>query len=87
VHGNKQVMTMKNKTSNNSTITIIALSLLFLGFSPINEPHLFGKVTWLLGGAVGMKPIDWFDLIMHGGSLIISIILFVKIIFLSINKK
>lgn len=39
---------------------------LFLGFAPfVPEPHLFGKVRWVAGGAVGMQPMDWFDLVWH----------------------
>ncbi|HMR43120.1 MAG TPA: hypothetical protein PKC40_04770, partial [Saprospiraceae bacterium] len=39
---------------------------LTLGLAPfIPEPHLFGKIRWVAGGAVGMKAIDWFDLLMH----------------------
>lgn len=41
-----------------------ALTLGLAPFAP--EPHVVGKVRWVLGGAVGMKPIDWFDLLMHG---------------------
>lgn len=38
-----------------------------LGLAPFTpEPHIWGKLKWLAGGAVGMKPIDWFDLLMHG---------------------
>ncbi len=43
---------------------VISLSLGLAPFFP--EPHIFGKVKWLLGGAVGMKPMDWFDLLLHG---------------------
>jgi hypothetical protein len=40
---------------------------LTLGLAPfVPEPHLIGKLRWLMGGAVGMKPIDWFDLVQHG---------------------
>ena len=40
---------------------------LTLGLAPfVPEPHFFGKVRWVLGGAVGMQPMDWFDLIFHG---------------------
>jgi len=40
---------------------------LTLGLAPfVPEPHLIGKLRWLIGGAVGMKPIDWFDLVQHG---------------------
>ena len=40
---------------------------LTLGLAPfVPEPHIVGKLRWLMGGAVGMKPIDWFDLVQHG---------------------
>lgn len=39
----------------------------FLALAPFYpEPHLFGKVRWVLGGAVGMSPGDYFDLFLHG---------------------
>lgn len=38
-----------------------------LGLAPFApEPHLFGKVRWVLGGADGMAAMDWFDLALHG---------------------
>jgi len=40
---------------------------LTLGLAPfIPEPHLVGKIRWVLGGAHGMKLMDWGDLVMHG---------------------
>ena len=40
---------------------------LTLGLAPFfSEPHILGKLKWVLGGAIGMKPIDWLDLIQHG---------------------
>jgi len=40
---------------------------LTLGLAPFYPaPHIIGKVKWLLGGAKGMQPMDWFDLLMHG---------------------
>lgn len=43
------------------------LASLTLGLAPFApEPHIWGKLKWLLGGAVGMQPMDYFDLIMHG---------------------
>ena len=46
---------------------IIILLLLTLGLAPyFPEPHVWGKVKWLMGGAEGMKPMDWFDLVLHG---------------------
>jgi len=46
---------------------IVILLCLSLGLAPfIPEPHIFGKVKWILGGAEGMKPMDWFDVVLHG---------------------
>jgi hypothetical protein len=42
------------------------LASLTLGLAPFNEPHIWGKILWIKGGAVGMQPMDWFDTIMHG---------------------
>lgn len=46
---------------------LILLLCLTLGLAPyFPEPHLWGKLKWVAGGAVGMAPIDWFDLFFHG---------------------
>ena len=43
------------------------IASLTLGLAPFfPEPHLFGKVRWIMGGANGMQLVDWFDFIMHG---------------------
>jgi len=42
----------------------IALTLGLAPFSP--EPHLLGKIRWLAGGGIGMKGMDYFDLLLHG---------------------
>lgn len=43
------------------------LAALTLGLAPFApEPHLFGKLRWLAGGAHGMSPMDVFDLVLHG---------------------
>ena len=43
------------------------LASLTLGLAPFSpEPHLFGKIRWILGGANGMGLMDWWDFIMHG---------------------
>lgn len=37
-----------------------------LGLAPFKpEPHLWGKIKWVMGGAVGMQPIDVLDLCLH----------------------
>lgn len=48
-------------------IKLILLLCLTLGLAPFfPEPHLWGKIKWVLGGAVGMNTMDWFDLALHG---------------------
>lgn len=43
------------------------LACLTLGLAPfVPEPHLVEKVRWVLSGGAGMKPIDVFDLLLHG---------------------
>jgi hypothetical protein len=38
-----------------------------LGLAPfVPEPHIVGKVRWVMGGAVGMQAMDWLDLLWHG---------------------
>ena len=40
---------------------------LTLGLAPYTpEPHIVGKLRWVLGGANGMQALDWFDLVLHG---------------------
>jgi len=40
---------------------------LTLGLAPFYPaPHIVGKLRWVLGGAKGMQPLDWFDFVMHG---------------------
>jgi len=46
---------------------LIIIACLTLGLAPYYpEPHIWGKVRWVAGGAHGMKMLDWWDLIMHG---------------------
>jgi hypothetical protein len=47
---------------------------LTLGLAPfLPEPHIFGKIRWIMGGAVGMQPMDWFDFLMHATPWILLI--------------
>lgn len=40
---------------------------LTLGLMPfVPEPHIVGKLRWIVGGADGMQPMDWFDVALHG---------------------
>ena len=53
---------------------ILLLLCLTLGLAPyFPEPHLWGKIRWLAGGAKGMQPIDYFDVILHGAPFILML--------------
>lgn len=58
--------TTTNKEENQSLIPRFLIFSLTLGLAPWSPPHIIGKVQWLMGGAVGMRPMDWFDLVLHG---------------------
>lgn len=48
-------------------LTVPLLASLSLGLAPfVPEPHIFGKLRWLAGGAHGMATMDWLDLCFHG---------------------
>lgn len=62
---------MKDYINNWKLWLIASLTLGLAPFFP--QPHLFGKITWLLGGAEGMQALDWFDLLQHGLPFILLI--------------
>jgi hypothetical protein len=44
-----------------------AIASLTLGLAPFYpEPHIWGKIKWIVGGAEGMEFMDWFDVVLHG---------------------
>lgn len=52
----------------------VILMSLTLGLAPFTpEPHILGKIRWIWGGAVGMRFIDWFDVVMHGTPFVLLI--------------
>ncbi|KPA22930.1 hypothetical protein shim_12200 [Shimia sp. SK013] len=51
-----------------STLLIVAVILGLAPFSP--EPHLWEKLKMLGSGAL-VRPMDWFDLAMHGAPLVV----------------
>ena len=62
------------------SILIPLVACLTLGLAPFSpEPHIMGKLRWILGGGVGMEPMDWFDTMLHGSPFIWLIIAFVKV--------
>ncbi len=47
---------------------------LTLGLAPFYpEPHIYGKIKWILGGAHGMGIMDWFDVVLHGAPWVLLI--------------
>lgn len=68
-----------NKKYQGFLIALVAS--LTLGLAPFfPEPHLFGKINWVLGGAEGMQLMDWFDLAMHSAPWIWLIVEGVRLI-------
>ena len=51
---------------------VASLTLGLAPFAP--EPHIWGKLKWIAGGAVGMAPMDYFDLVLHGSPWVILIV-------------
>lgn len=67
----------------NQHLRMALIASLSLGLAPFNPPHVIGKIKWVMGGGIGMKPIDYFDLLLHGSPWVILIIL----VILRIVKK
>lgn len=70
---------MKNKRLQLALIASLTLGL--APFSP--EPHVWGKIKWIMGGANGMAFMDWFDLFLHGAPWIWLIVE----VFAQLNKR
>lgn len=53
--------------NNRNFSYVLVLPGLLLGLAPFwPEPHIWGKLKWVSGGAAGMQLMDWFDLAFHG---------------------
>lgn len=62
---------------------IVIFMCLTLGLAPFfPEPHILGKLRWLAGGANGMTPMDYFDILLHG----FPFILLIRLIVLKFKK-
>lgn len=58
---------------------LILLACLTLGLAPfVPEPHIWSKIRWIAGGAVGMGAMDWFDVLLHGTPWILLVIFGVR---------
>ena len=63
---------------------IVLLLCLTLGLAPyFPEPHILGKIKWIMGGATGMKPMDWFDVLLHG----FPFVLLIRLLVIKVLKK
>jgi len=63
----------KNKSIINDW-KILVIACLTLGLAPfVPEPHIFGKIRWILGGGEGMKLIDYGDFFMHAAPFLLLI--------------
>jgi len=70
---------MTDEKKINSWLRMAFIGSLTLGLAPFfPEPHIWGKIRWILGGAVDMKIMDWFDFLFHGAPwfLLIGLLLF-----------
>lgn len=68
--------------NNFKKLTSPLIASLTLGLAPfVPEPHIVGKLKWIAGGAVGMQPMDWFDVVLHGSPWVWLIITFFLVIF------
>jgi hypothetical protein len=66
---------------------ILILLCLTLGLAPYTpEPHLVGKIRWLAGGAIGMQPLDYFDLVLHASPFLLLLWLIMKSLFFKKKK-
>jgi hypothetical protein len=71
------------KISINNWKFVIILTLL-LGLAPfVPEPHIWGKIKWIAGGAKGMGALDWFDFVYHG----IPWVLLIRLSYLQLTGK
>jgi len=53
--------------------TFILLACLTLGLAPFRPPHVWEKLVMLANGEL-VRPIDWFDLLMHGTPWVLLIL-------------
>ena len=52
---------------------IVIVLCLTLGLAPFSPPHIVEKLQMLVKGKL-VKPIDWFDMFMHGAPWVVLIV-------------
>lgn len=67
---------------------LVLFACLTLGLAPFTpEPHIVANLRWVMGGAIGMEPMNWFDLAMHGLPWLLLIRLWaIKLISIATSK-
>lgn len=70
-----------NPLNNWKLIVLLCLTLGLAPFYP--EPHIVGKIRWIVGGANDMQLMDWFDTLLHG----FPFILLIRIVILKLTSK
>jgi hypothetical protein len=65
---------------------ILILSALFLGLAPFTpEPHLLEKLRLLSQGSL-QRPIDIFDLLLHGTPVLLLLLKLVRVVLIRVNR-
>ncbi|MGP1992695.1 hypothetical protein D9V96_012485 [Zobellia laminariae] len=72
---------MKDLINNWKIVILLCLTIGLAPFFP--EPHIWGKVKWIMGGAVNMQFKDWFDVAFHG----FPFFLLLRLLILKISKS
>ena len=72
---------MKSSLNNWRFVILLCLTLGLAPFVP--EPHIWGKIRWIAGGAKGMAAMDWFDFLFHA----IPWILLIRLAVLKLTRK
>lgn len=72
---------MKELINNWVYVIILCLTLGLAPFIP--EPHIWGKIKWIAGGAKGMELLDWLDFVFHG----IPWALLIRLAFLKVKER
>lgn len=52
---------------------VLIIACLTLGLAPFMPPHILEKLQMLVKGKL-VRPIDWFDLVLHGTPWVLLII-------------
>ncbi len=73
---------MDKKHVDSQWIIMALIASLTLGLAPFfPEPHIVGKIRWVLGGGKGMEVMDIFDLVFHAMPWIVLLtLIFLKYI-------